>query len=108
MHSVIGKIVGAEFGFYPGEEGLLGLILCFRFGTDYIGTGTDYTMLLSKDIKATEEVIATCSKSIVMKIKQSLKDAKVNYISELVDKPVKITLTEDGYFKDFRILTEIL
>lgn len=36
-----------------------------------------------------------------------LKDAKVNYVSELLGKPVEVTL-EDGIFKDFRILTEVL
>ena len=36
-----------------------------------------------------------------------LKDAKVNYVSELLGKPVEVTL-EDGVFKDFRILTEVL
>lgn len=31
----------------------------------------------------------------------------VNYVSELLGKPVEVTL-EDGVFKDFRILTEVL
>lgn len=38
---------------------------------------------------------------------QILKDAKVNYVSELVGKPVELTI-ENHRFKDFRILTEVL
>ena len=36
-----------------------------------------------------------------------LKDAKVNYVSQLVGKPVEVEI-EDNMFKDFRILTEVL
>lgn len=36
-----------------------------------------------------------------------LKAAKVNYVSELINKPVEVTIENDT-FKDFRILTEVL
>lgn len=43
----------------------------------------------------------------VRNVHQILKDAKVNYVSELINKPVEVTI-EDNTFKDFRILTEVL
>lgn len=43
----------------------------------------------------------------VEEVNQILKDAKVNYVSELVNKPVEVTM-ENNTFKDFRILTEVL
>lgn len=36
-----------------------------------------------------------------------LKAAKVNYVSELINKPVEVTI-ENNTFKNFRILTEVL
>ena len=36
-----------------------------------------------------------------------LKDAKVNYVSELIGKPVEVIVINDR-FKEFRILTEVL
>ena len=36
-----------------------------------------------------------------------LNDAKVNYVSQLINKPVEVTI-EDRIFKSFRILTEVL
>ena len=43
----------------------------------------------------------------VDKIYQILQDAKVNYVSQLVNKPVEVVI-EKNTFKDFRILTEVL
>ena len=43
----------------------------------------------------------------VRNVNQILKDAKVNYVSELLNKPVEVTI-ENNTFKDFRILTEVL
>ena len=43
----------------------------------------------------------------VEEVNQILKDAKVNYVSELVNKQVEVTM-ENNTFKDFRILTEVL
>lgn len=43
----------------------------------------------------------------IEKVNQILKDAKVNYVSELLNKPVEVTI-ENNTFKDFRILTEVL
>ena len=43
----------------------------------------------------------------VEEVNQILKDAKVNYVSELVNKPVEVTM-ENNTFKDCRILTEVL
>lgn len=43
----------------------------------------------------------------VENVYQILKDAKVNYVSQLINKPVEV-LIEKNTFKDFRILTEVL
>ena len=43
----------------------------------------------------------------IEKVYEILKDAKVNYISELINKPVEVTI-DKNCFKDFRILTEVL
>ena len=40
-------------------------------------------------------------------ISKILKDAKCNYVSELKNKPVEVTI-ERNTFKSFRILTEVL
>lgn len=43
----------------------------------------------------------------VEEVNKILKDVKVNYVSELVNKPVEVEI-EKNIFKDFRILTEVL
>lgn len=49
---------------------------------------------------------AAIAKSIE-EVNRILEDAKVNYVSELINKPVEVTI-ENNTFKDFRILTEVL
>ena len=44
---------------------------------------------------------------VIEYIDRILEDAKVNYVSELLNKPVEVTI-ENNTFKDFRILTEVL
>lgn len=43
----------------------------------------------------------------VDKVNEILKEAKCKWVSELIGKPVEVTI-EDSLFKDFRILTEVL
>lgn len=76
-------------------------------GGSAVMDGGKYTVNISPECKWKElNREATATKSIE-KIDQILKDAKVNYISELVNKPVEVTM-ESNAFKDFRILTEVL
>lgn len=69
--------------------------------------GGKYTVNISpeckwKDLNREE----TITKSIE-EVDRILNDAKVNYVSELLDKPVEVTMENDT-FKDFRILTEVI
>lgn len=103
----LGKITFAEFGTVKDYPFLAGLQLCFKIGSGSVGDGGKYTINISpgcKRVKDDREIAITKS---VKKINQILKDAKVNYVSELVNKPVEVTI-EDNTFKDFRILTEVL
>ena len=66
-----------------------------------------YTVNISPECKWKElNREATVTKTIE-EVDRILKDAKVNYVSELLNKPVEVTI-EDDRFKDFRILTEVL
>lgn len=98
----LGKITFAEFGTVKDYPFLIGLQLCFKIGSRSVGDGGKYT--INKRVKDNREIAITKS---VEKINQILKDAKVNYVSELVNKPVEVTM-ENNIFKDFRILTEVL
>lgn len=98
----LGKITFAEFGTVKDYPFLTGLQLCFKIGSGSVGDGGKYT--INKRVKDNREIAITKS---VEKINQILKDAKVNYVSELVNKPVEVTM-ENNIFKDFRILTEVL
>lgn len=44
---------------------------------------------------------------VLKDLKKVLDDAKVNYVSELIGKPIEIEIEGDR-FKSFRILTEVL
>lgn len=104
----LGKIVFAEFGQYPDRPFLFGLHLHFEFGGGGVGDGGKYTFNISEECKWDSEQqrmrIAFDKLEFVNKI---LTSAKVNYVSQLIGKPVEITIV-DNVFKDFRILTEVL
>ena len=101
---LLGKIVSAEFGLYKGYP-FYGLILEFKCSSKNVGC--DYTVNISKECRWEEserQEAITKNAEFVSKI---LKDAKCNYVSELKNKPVEITI-EGNTFKSFRILTEVL
>ncbi len=103
----LGKITFAEFGTIRDYPFLIGLQLGFSIGSAGIMDGGKYTVNISpeckwKDLNREE----TITKSIE-EVDRILNDAKVNYVSELLDKPVEVTMENDT-FKDFRILTEVL
>lgn len=103
----LGKITFAEFGTIRDYPFLIGLQLGFRMGRSTVMDGGKYTVNISTECKwkdFTRE--ATITKSIE-EVNRILKDAKVNYVSELLNKPVEVTM-EGNTFKDFRILTEVL
>lgn len=103
----LGKIISAEFGLYPDKSFLYGLILEFSFLFGGVCDGGKYTVNISKECRWEEserQEAITKNAEFVSKI---LKDAKCNYISELKNKPVEVTI-KGNTFKSFRILTEVL
>lgn len=105
---VLGKITSAEYGMVRDYPFLFGLQLYFSLsdGTS-IGCGSRYTENISEACKwTTDERQFGITKS-VDEVHKILKDAKVAYVSELVNKPVEVEI-EKNTFKSFRILTEVL
>lgn len=101
---LLGKIISAEFGLHK-DYPFYGLILEFKCSNKNVGC--DYTVNISKECRWEEserQEAITKNAEFVSKI---LKDAKCNYISELKNKPVEVTIS-GGVFKSFRILTEVL
>ena len=103
----LGKITFAEFGTIRDYPFLIGLQLGFRMDGSAVMDGGKYTVNISPECKwkylNREEII---TKSIE-EVNRILEYAKVNYVSELLNKPVEVTM-ENNTFKDFRILTEVL
>ena len=105
----LGKITSAFFGTIPDHPYLFGLQLSFSMGDEgCVGDGGKYTVNISKSCKwSNPESRSKALEDMLDKVHQILQDAKVNYVADLVNKPVEVTLA-DGRFKDFRILTEVL
>lgn len=109
IEKMLGKIDFAEFGTLRDYPFLIGLQLGFSMnGGGYaVCDGGKFTVNISKECKwesQTREAAVTAS---LERAEEILKAAKVNYVSELVDKPVEVTLVNNA-FKDFRILMEVL
>lgn len=104
----LGKITNAEFGTIKDYPFLIGLRLIFSMERYSCSDGGKYTVNIDSECKWNDENErqATITKHIE-KIYEILNDAKVNYVSELIGKPVEVTI-EKNTFKDFRILTEVL
>lgn len=108
MRKVLGKIDSAGFGFYPDRPFLFGLQLCFSMSSSGVDDGGRYTVNISPECRwEKQERTDAIEEYIVERVEKILKDAKVNFVSELIGKPVEIEL-EGSCFKDFRILTEVL
>ena len=105
---VLGKITSAEFGTVRDYPFLIGLQLRFSMTNGSVGDGGKYTENIGPDCKwANPEDRVIAVTQMVDTVHTILNDAKVNYVSELVGKPVEVTLTQNC-FHDFRILTEVL
>lgn len=107
--TVLGKISMAEFGTYPDRPFLYGLQLAFSMPGSGVADGGRYTVNISNQCgwDSEEEKQEAFQRILVDEVAQILKDAKVNHVSELIDKPVEIEF-ENNWFKGFRILTEVL
>ena len=105
---ILGKITSAEYGMIRDYPFLFGLQLYFKLGDGTaIGCSSRYTVNICEECKWTAEERQIGITKSVDEVYEILKDAKVSYVSELVNKPVEVTI-ECNTFKDFRILTEVL
>ena len=105
---ILGKITSAKFGQVRDYPFLFGLQLDFKLGDGtYIGCGSEYTINISKECMWEESERNAAFVKMVEELDKILKDAKVNYVSDLVNKPVEVEI-KSNTFKDFRILTEVL
>lgn len=105
---ILGKIDFAEYGTIRDYPFLIGLQLGFKLGNSGgIMDGGKHTVNIDKKCRWEESERTTAVTVSVEKVYQILKDAKVNYVSQLVNKPVEVII-EKNTFKDFRILTEVL
>lgn len=105
---ILGKIDYAEFGQYPDRPFLFGLQLGFKMQGSGVMDGGRYTVNISSECKwDSEEEKNDAFEKMLLYTNKILTDAKVSHISELLDKPVEITLKSNA-FQSFRILTEVL
>lgn len=107
LKKLLGKISSAQFGTIPDCPYLMGLQLTFHFDGSGIGDGGRYTENISEHCLFTNTTRADAITAMIDKVADILKAANVNYVSELVNVPVEVTL-EGNIFKSFRILTEVL
>ena len=105
---ILGKINFAEYGTIRDYPFLIGLQLGFKLGDGSgVMDGGSNTVNIDKECRWEEYERKDAITVSVEKIYKILKDAKVNYVSELINKPVEVTI-DKNCFKDFRILTEVL
>ena len=105
---ILGKIDFVEYGTIKNYPFMIGLQLGFKLGDGYgVMDGGRYTVNIDKECKWEESERTAAVTLSIEKIYQILKDAKVNYVSQLLNVPVEVTI-ESNTFKDFRILTEVL
>lgn len=103
----LGKINFAEFGTVRDYPFLIGLQLGFSMDGSSVMDGGKYTVNIDKKCRWNETERQEAVTVTMERLYEILNKAKVNYVSELVNMPVEVTL-EDNLFKDFRILTEVL
>ena len=103
-----GKISRAEFGTVRDYPFLMGLQLDFTFDGGGVGDGGLHTVNINPDCKYDNEFERLQKQSnVLIDTARILKDAKVNHVSELKNKPVEVELESDT-FKSFRVLKEVL
>ena len=107
QEKVLAKITHAEFGQYPDRPFLFGLQLCFESKSFGVCDGGRYTVNISPDCRWTKEERLEVIDDMICEVNKILKDAKVNYVSQLTGKPVEVII-ENNTFKEFRILTEVI
>lgn len=109
MEKMFGRITDTKFGSVKDYPFLFGFELYFRLedGTS-ISCGSIHMFNISKECQwDNQEERNSTIVDHIDRINKILKDAKVNYVSELINKPVIVTI-ENNTFKNFRILKEVL
>lgn len=109
----LGKITGINFGLIDSDKKIYGLDvqLCFGGGWNSIYC---IKIMSQKDlipIQAQEAGNLTCLEvsNKISEIFTLMQDAKVNYIHELIGKPVEVFTDNDNKITTgFRILTEVI
>ena len=105
---ILGKIDFAEFGTIRDYPFLIGLQVGFKLADGHgVMDGGQYCVNIDKACRWEESERQQAITVRVEDIYKILKDAKVNYVSELKNKPVEVEI-EKNTFKSFRILTEVL
>lgn len=97
---ILGRIESAEFSLDSERPLLYGLQLLFDI------SGTDFTSFKIVNINENCEKRPLGRKELglnALEISNILKEANLNFISQLKDKPVEITF-ENKEFKSFRVL----
>lgn len=106
---LLGKITDAQFGKFNDKGFLMGLQLSFCLqDKSIISNGPNNCVNMSDQCKrdSSNQRMMSIQKEFDY-IYKILNEAKCSYVSELVGKPVEVEL-EGNWFKDFRILTEVL
>ena len=105
----LGKIDSVQFGFVRDYPFLFGLLLTFSLGDGSgVGTGSRYTVNISDECRwNTPDEREKAITELIDEVASIMKDAEVDDISELKNKPVEVTI-EGNLFARFRILTEVL
>lgn len=105
---VLGKINFAEFGTIKDCPFLIGLQLGFKLGDGgCVMDGGRYTVNIDKQCRWEESERQQAITVNIEDVYRTLNEAKVNYVSQLINKPVEVEI-EANTFKCFRILTEVL
>lgn len=105
---VLGKIDFAEFGTIKDYPFLIGLQLGFKLGDNgAIMNGSAHTVNIDKQCRWEESERQQAITVTIEQLYKILNEAKVNYVSQLINKPVEVEI-ESNTFKSFRILTEVL
>lgn len=103
MEKYLGKITSAEFGLVEDYPFLIGLQLKFEFDSSVVyHIDKPYIVNMNNENNLIESI------SMVLQINKLLLTAGCAYISQLVGKPVEITLDDKGNIEDFCILTGVL
>ncbi len=101
----LGKIQSVSFGRHEDRPFLFGLHLVFKIEGG--GVAHDLIVNLSENCKWETADRNETIVGMVEFVNQLLKEAQVNYVSELKNIPVEITFN-GNCFESFRILTEVL